>query len=510
MITRSGAASFLAAFFFLLSSVLARPAFSQDITLISREGSIVLPGTLQGYDGEFYRIETAWGLLTVDGQGVICEGPACPDLTTPHADIRVVGAPDAGASLLPPLFRSFAAVRGLAFREIAPEGAAAWAAQIYKEQDGTVLADISFTPLLPDEARAALESGAAEMQLSALPSRSTGARPLALDAMVPIMAPGNPTPKLSTVNLAKALSGQVKNWRDFGGPDMPIVLHALAPETDMSRALSERLGVPIKADILHPDMASLAAGVAKDPWGLAITGRAEMAPASLAPMVDSCGFPLLPLSIAVKAEDYPLALPQFLISAPRRIPIFAREFLEFTATPRAGHVVAAAGFIDRSVESAPMTQDGMRLINAILGAGDDVTLADLKRLAEVMNGADRLSLTFRFEENTSVLDATSQENLAQLARMIASESFPSKTLILAGFSDGKGEASANKALSAERAARVAQDLAGIAPDLREDQIPVTEGFGEALPMACDETVIGRRLNRRVELWIVPNFTPEPL
>ncbi|WP_112310900.1 phosphate ABC transporter substrate-binding/OmpA family protein [Pseudogemmobacter bohemicus] len=510
MVSRSGAAVFLAVLIFLFLPQALLPARAQDITLISREGNIVLPGNLQGYDGEFYRIETAWGLLTVDGQGVICEGPACPDLTTPHADIRVVGAPDAGARLLPNLFRSFAAVRGLAFREVTPQEGASWAAQIYKAQDDTVLADVSFTPLPPDQAQAALAGGAAEMELSASPSRASGARPIALDALVPVMAPGNPTPQISTVKLAGVLSGQLKNWRDLGGPDMPIVLHALAADTDMTRALSERLGAPIRAEVLHPDMQSLAEAVAKDPWALAITGRAEMEPAVPAPLVDSCGFPLLPLPIAVKAEDYPLALPQFLIPAPRRIPVFAREFLEFTATPRAGHVVAAAGFIDRSVESAPMTQDGLRLINAILGAGDDVTLSDLKRLAEVMNGADRLSLTFRFEENTSILDATSQENLAQLARMIASESFPSKTLILAGFSDGKGEASANKALSAERAERVAQDLADLAPDLRADQIPITEGFGEALPMACDETVIGRRLNRRVELWIVPNFTPEPL
>ena len=71
---------------------------------------------LQGFDGEFYRIETAYGLLTVDAQGVICEGPACPDLTAPKAVIRLVGAPDAGARLLPGLFRAFAAARGVSLR----------------------------------------------------------------------------------------------------------------------------------------------------------------------------------------------------------------------------------------------------------------------------------------------------------------------------------------------------------------------------------------------------------
>ena len=42
------------------------------------------------------------GLLTIDAQGVICDGPACPDLTAPKAVIRIVGAAEAGAALMPP------------------------------------------------------------------------------------------------------------------------------------------------------------------------------------------------------------------------------------------------------------------------------------------------------------------------------------------------------------------------------------------------------------------------
>jgi phosphate transport system substrate-binding protein len=60
-------------------------------------------------------------------------------------------------------------------------------------------------------------------------------------------------------------------------------------------------------------------------------------------------------------------------------------------------------------------------------------------------------------------------------------------------------------LSVERAAKVLQELAAIAPDLAPATLPAIEGFGEVLPMACDETAIGRGLNRRVELWLVPDF-----
>jgi phosphate transport system substrate-binding protein len=291
---------------------------------------------------------------------------------------------------------------------------------------------------------------------------------------------------------------------------MPLVLHAMAPDTDLGRALGDRLGIDIQAEVQHSDMASLAAAVARDPWALAITGRAEVGPARTLPLTDSCGFPLLGTSMAVKAEDYPLALPVYFLTPQRRLPLLAREFLDFLASPAAEQVVARAGFIDRATERAPMTQDGLRLINAIQGAGEDVTLADLKRLVALMDGADRLSLTFRFEDGGTVLTPSSQENIADLARLIASGGFAGEALVLAGFSDGSGAAEANLALSVERAARVLDELQAAAPDLRPEDLPRVEGFGEALPMACDETAAGRHLNRRVELWLVPDFgTGEP-
>ena len=93
--------------------LLCQGAVAQDVTLTSRDGSLSLTGTLQGYDGEFFRIDTNYGPLTVDGQGVTCDGPGCPDLTAPKAVIRFVGAQDAGNSLLPTLFAAFAEARGL-------------------------------------------------------------------------------------------------------------------------------------------------------------------------------------------------------------------------------------------------------------------------------------------------------------------------------------------------------------------------------------------------------------
>lgn len=497
MSVRAGLASLCAAL------CISGSAAAQDITLVAREGGIQLTGTLLGYDGEFYRIDTTYGPLTVDGQGVICEGPACPDLIAPKAVMRVVGSSDA-AGLLPPLFQAFAEARGLVYEVAEGQG---YQARILDPKSQQELAGISFAPMAPDLARAAVQDGAADLMLAfqAEPDLSTHA--VAMDALVVLVAQDNPVPEISTVELAQVLAGEVDNWAQIGGPDMPVVLHALAGDTAMQRALSARLGTEEKAALVHPDLAALAEAVAKDPWAIAVSGRSVIAPARRMPLTDSCGFPLLPTSLAIKAEDYPLALPVLLLTPKRRLPLLTREFLDFLRTPGAQAAVAAAGFVDRSASSQPMTADGLRLLNAIKGAGEDVTLDDLKRLAGIMDGADRVSLTFRFEDGSSTLDPQSQDNLEDLARLIATGQFRDQKLVLAGFSDGSGAAEANLALSVERAAKVAQELAAVAPDLSPAQMPVVEGFGEALPMACDETAIGRQLNRRVELWVVPDFAP---
>lgn len=484
---------------------LAGPAVAQDVTLTSRDGSLTLSGTLQGYDGEFYRVETSYGPLTVDAQGVICDGPACPDLTAPKSIIRLVGAADAGWALLPPLIAAFAVARGLDHTPGA-------ITLLTDPATGQVLVEFSFAPMPPGAASAEASAGRAELIVAAASVPEFGSRALALDALIPIVARDNPVPRISTADLARALAGEVANWSQIGGPDMPLVLHALTPDSDLQQALSARLGRDIQAAITHPDLAQMAAAVARDPFALAVTGRASAGAARALPLTDSCGFPLLPTALAVKAEDYPLALPIYLLTPRRRLPLVAREFLEFLALPQADAAVAAAGYIDRSPERQPMTADGLRLINAIKGAGDETTLADLQRLAGVMDGADRLSLTFRFEDGSSLLDASSRENLTDLARLLEAGVFRDTALILAGFSDGAGAAATNLDLSSSRAQAVLMALQAAAPSLTPAELPSVQAFGEALPMACDSTAPGRRLNRRVELWLKPAFvtgTPAP-
>ncbi len=485
----------------LAAALLASQAPAQDATLTARDGGLALSGDLLGFDGEVYRLRTRYGDLTIDASAVICDGPACPDLAAPRADIRITGAAEPARALLPPLFAGFAAARGLHFESsVQSQGFQIVLSDPASQQ---VLADITFSPAPAEPARAAVTTGAAEMAVAALPVPGLPTRVLAMEALVAIVAIDNPLPHARTSDLAPALLGEVTNWQALGGPDMPIVLHGLAPDAALTGAIAARLGRAVPATVIHPDTAALARAVARDPWALALTGLANAGPARRLPLTDSCDFPLPVTPLAVKAEDYPLSAPVYLLTARRRLPLLAREFMEYLATDAAQSVVADSGYIDRRPTRAPLTGDGARLLGAIRNAGPEVSLDELQRLAEAMTGGERLSLTFRFEDGSSQLDAHSQENITDLARLIGARAFDGLRPDFAGFSDGSGAAATNLALSQSRAEAVRAALAAAAPDLAPSDLPGVMAFGEALPMACDTTDAGRRINRRVELWLHP-------
>lgn len=482
---KQGAAVFAALF-------LAQQGMAQDVTLTARDGGLALNGQLISYDGEFYRIETVYGGLTVDAEGVICDGPACPDLTAPLALITVNGPSGPAERLLPALFAGFAATRGLVFVDgDSPE--------ILAPDSGQPLARIKYEPMSDDAAVAAVLARKAAMTIGFTAPPGLRSRAVGLEALIPIVATENRFPAISSTDLAAALTGAVTNWQAFGGPDMPIVVHGLADTAALAPAVRARVGAMVKGP-RHPTAEMLAAAVARDPWAIALIGQSELGAARALPLTDACGFPLRATPLTVKAEDYPLTAPLFLATARHRQPLLIREFLEFLATDTAQAAVAAAGYVDRRLGAAPLAEDGERLLGAIRNAGAEVPLHDLQRLASAMTGGQRLSLTFRFQDGSAQLDAHSRDNLADLARQIAAGRFDGEDLMFAGFSDGTGVAAVNFALSKSRAEAVRSTLRGLAPDLTAAQMPTVEAFGEALPMACDTTAIGRQINRRVELW----------
>ncbi|SMX33803.1 substrate-binding domain-containing protein [Maliponia aquimaris] len=502
---------------------LAAAAFAQDVTLRSRDGSIALSGTLLGFDGEFYRVQTRYGELTVDGSGVSCTGVGCPSLTDYVADVTISGSATIGRVLMPALIEGFARRGGMtAHRSGEVSGAV-----VYEVRDGgsdrllgrfhlrisdtdggfaDLLADeadmaMALREIRPVEAAAAREAGLGDLLE---PSRS---RVLALDAAVPVVAPGNPVDVVSIEELVAVLSGQVTNWQALGGPDAPITVHLRDSGSGAMQGLEDRILAPVRQSVTesavrHAGNLELVDAVVRDPFGLGIASYAEIGAAKPLTLQGSCGFQLRAARRSIKTEDYPLTAPMFLYVPARRLPKLARDFLAFSLSPPAQTVIREAGFVDQDPEEVSRDLQGDRLANAVMVAGEAGGLGTLQDMTRTLSAMQRLTATFRFETGSTRLDAQSRSNVLALARALEGGDYDGRRLVFVGFSDGVGPAPANLEIARRRAEAVRAAVATEAKSADLEQVEIAvEAFGEAMPMACDDSAWGRQVNRRVEIWV---------
>lgn len=496
---------------------------AQDVTLSSRDGSVTIRGMLLGFDGEYYRVDTDFGELTIDGSGVTCDGPACPNLQSFVAELTISGAATTGTVLLPALVEAFGQRAGYAVTRhqqtattvvytLSDKAAGDPAGRITIRSTNT---DEGFADLLANEAdlvmalreirpaelRRAIEAGMGNL-------RATGRnRVLALDALVPVVAPGNPVRALTLPQLADIYAGRIDNWQVLGGPDAPIVPHLRDAASGLAQAVEDRLLAPVDAAlsgtaVRHASDPDIVAAVLADPFAIGLTTASEIGNAVQIDLAGSCGFVIPASRLNAKTEDYPLTTPVFLYMPARRLPKLARDFLAYTRHPAAQMVIRRAGFVDQMPEEIPIRAQGARFANAIAQAGPQVSLADLQEMVTTLTPYQRLTITFRFEAGSSLLDAQSRSNVEQLATALETGIYDGREILFVGFSDGSGDAAGNRRIAGDRARAVMRAVTTAARDADFGRLTLgTEAFGEAMPMACDDSAWGRQVNRRVEVWI---------
>lgn len=512
-----------ASFAVLFLLCMFNPALAQDVTLTSRDGDVEISGNLLGFDGEFYRVETVYGELTVDGSGVLCEGPGCPNLDAYVARVKFSGAPTIGRVLLPALIEAFAIRNSYDVdREVLQDAQVLY--QLKDRDSDRVLGEFTFRLTNSDEGFADLLADEADIVMSLrevrddevrrgresgvgdLTSRGRS-RVIALDALVPVVAPSNPVQSITVSQLSQVLSGEVINWTDLGGVDAPIAAHIHDARSGLGQSAEDRLLKPAKADLAetvsrHADGVALTEAVVKDPFAIGVTSRSETDGTWELALRGECGFALRATRRSVKTEDYPLTAPMFLYMPARRFPKLVREFLSYLRDPSAQLVIRRAGFVDQAPEEIPIDQQGDRFANAISQAGVETDLLELQRMVQLLAPLKRLSTTFRFEVGSVRLDAQSRSNVQQLARALEVGLYDSRRLVFVGFSDGDGSAETNRMIARRRARAVLSAVSNAAETANLARIGLeTEAFGEAMPMACDDSAWGRQINRRVEVWV---------
>ena len=131
----------------------------------------------------------------------------------------------------------------------------------------------------------------------------------------------------------------------------------------------------------------------------------------------------------------------------------------------------------------------------------DLEGAQVERIEYNDNQAIRVTFEggILFATNRHDLNPASQEALGRFAQSLLNN--PDTDIKIHGHADNTGTDAINDPLSKRRAASVGEFLQarGVAASRIE-----TDGFGSRQPVATNATPEGRALNRRVEVFIIPN------
>ncbi len=305
-----------------------------------------------------------------------------------------------------------------------------------------------------------------------------------LDGIAVIVHPSNPLAQLDKQQLMRIFSGEVTDWRSVGAPAAPIHVYARDDKSGTYDTFKHLI-----LDKQHPltqsakrfeSNANLSDEVAKDPNGIGFVGLPYIRQ-SKALAVSDGGAAISPDAFTVATEDYALARRLFLYLPERPYNTTAQAFIRYALSLRGQQIVAQTGFVSQEIVTGTALASGK-------------SLPDYQSL---IDGAERLSLNFRFHRGSAHLDNKALQDVQRLVEYLSRQENQQRDLILVGFADSNEVIPFHSlGLSIARADGVADVLInnGVAP------IKV-RGLGAAANVASNETEQGRQKNRRVEVWL---------
>lgn len=494
---------------------------AEPITLQSKDGSATITGTLETFDGQHYAINIpSIGPMKVDVQKFNCVSADCPKLADRFG---IHGSNTIGAQLMPALIEAHARSIGGNAKIIGGLVPEELEVQV-TNGDGTKLASIALQSHGSGTAAPGLASGQAMIGMMSRPIKDAEAKTLAdagfgdmrdvgrehvlgLDALLVLVAPGNPVNALTTKQIAEIFAGEITDWASVGRSPGKINIYSRDFKSGTYDTFASLVLSPNKKKIadhakLFESTPDLADEVANDPNGIGFVGFAYQRNAKALSVTNECGMTITSEIFNVKTEEYPLSRRLFLYTGALKNDAFPARLLDYALSPKAQGVLQQAGFVDQGIKMLPKLEQISRLANLSLadGATNSKTIV---ALASELKSSYRLSTTFRFRFGSSTLDNKALQDITVLAEFFAfmESKQPKSRPLLVGFSDGVGSYQSNLQLSLGRAQAIRDRLlAAVGRDSAQALVDV-RGYGSTLPVACDSSDEGRAKNRRVEVWL---------
>ena len=178
---------------------------------------------------------------------------------------------------------------------------------------------------------------------------------IARDAIAVIVNPHNPVQRLTLPQISDIYSGQIKNWREIGGDDRPIVLlsresnsgtHVFFLEQVVRLGQTNNKTLFSVDTLLLPSSEGIIAEVRQNPNAIGYDGLGYITPEvktlAIAPKAGSEFVP--PSSATVINGKYPIARPLFMYT--RGQPTGAiKQYLDWILSPAGQQIVTQLGFV---------------------------------------------------------------------------------------------------------------------------------------------------------------------
>lgn len=329
---------------------------------------------------------------------------------------------------------------------------------------------------------------------------------LALDGLAVIVNARNPVATLSREDISRIFAGEITNWKDVGGSDAAIALHARDNKSGTFEAfrnivLRER---QLAKDARRYESSELLSDAISDNvHAVGFIGLGYVRQNKPILIKSACGMSFEPSEFNVQFEAYPLTRRLYLYTVGKPADYLARNFLEFSLSERAQEIVRSAGFIDQSLQFQPIDQHSRWLSSAFAQADPETQASqqarmDLAMLQDLARTYRRVSFALRYPSGRSDLDTKSVGDVKRLARYLTAPEARGKRWVAIGFADSEGGYSNNRILADARARSVVEQL-------RSDGVTIppnaTRTASELAQVDCNDNEEGRTKNRRVEIWI---------
>jgi phosphate transport system substrate-binding protein len=511
----------------VLSTAMTQAVNAEMVTLKSQDSSINITGDLLSFENGSFVVRTDMGDLKISAAAVLCSGPGCPASAATMPDIRFGGSDAIGSGLMPLLINGFAThVNAAAVIGNGPTDTATHAvlmADLAEDQGfGSPMGGIIVTSTVTNDAFRKLLASNVDVGMSsrrvtpeeARELRKAGAGLLidpgqehivAADALVMIVNPNNPVTSISITDIAKIYAGQISNWSQLGGPDLPITVVIRPDSASTNSAFNTRIfggpppGTPALLEIAKTNRAAADTVNALD-GAIAYVGQAFVRGAKVLPIVNECGISELPDAFAAKTGEYAIVDPLYLYTPATLDSDLVDRFIAYTKSQAADQVIAQGGFVDFGIATRDQGPESPRAVSLANSNTDAFERRIVDELLTKMDGTVRLSTTFRFKIGSTNLDPREVIDLERLVASLA-EMPQGTTVRLVGFSDTDGEFEPNLNVSKQRADIVAKALTAAGGDKLSHVSIETLGYGEIAPVACNNSAAGREINRRVEVWV---------